>query len=173
MTDEERLNLLLQQLQGETSNCGGQYHFTKIELPSGSSIVDKLKSYLRQYEKYKHPYFFSESQKKEIYVTDRDPENLVLKLVDDFEFILEEKLNYWSNHKTSLDIREQVTELYKPLESQFKLNLTCFLDKIGLVNIYLLSGVDTHYCFGQDHVNDDILIEGNESYFILHFGWSS
>jgi hypothetical protein len=173
MTDEKQINTLLQRLQDETPNCGGQYHFTKIELPLGNNLLDKLKKYLGQFERYKHPYFFSESQQKEIYVNDRDPENLILNDVNDFELLLEEKLSCWSKHRTSLDVRDTVTEFYKPLESEFKQKLTNFLGKIDLVNTYIVSGIDTHYCFGQDHVNDDILIETKEACFILHFGWSS
>lgn len=173
MTAEEQLSLLLQRVQAETPNCGGKYHFTKIELPLDGGILDKLKSYMRQFPNYKHPFIFIESQQKEIYVPDRDPENLTLKIVDDFESLLDEKLHYWSNHRTSLDNKDQMTELYKPLEREFKQNLIRFLDKVDLINIYLVNGVDTHYCFGQDHVNDDILIEGKASCFVLHFGWSS
>lgn len=173
MTDEKQLNLLLQRLQDETPNCGGQYHFTKIELPLVGNLDENLKIYLQQYKQYKHPYVFVEKEQKEYYIPSKDLKNLVLTQVVDFKILLDEKLKYWSNHRTSLDRREQVTELYKPLESQFKQGLFEFMVENELVNIYTVSGLDTHYSFGRDHVNDDTLIEGKGGCFVLHFGWSS
>jgi len=45
MTKEEEIDSLLKNLQEETPNCGGQYHFTKIDLPEGYSLKEKLQKF--------------------------------------------------------------------------------------------------------------------------------
>lgn len=96
----------------------------------------------------------------------------MLAKVTDFETHLSEKLHYWSNHRTSLDCRQDVTELYAPLETEFKEQVRAFLEQETFVDGYVISNQPA-YSFGEDHVNDDTLIQTAGAWYVLHFGWSS
>ncbi|MBO9699814.1 MAG: hypothetical protein J7604_06355 [Sporocytophaga sp.] len=56
---------------------------------------------------------------------------------------------------------------------EFKKRINLYLNDEVILNIYEVKGVDTFYCFGNDHFNDDTLIQKKRGYYILHFGWSS
>ena len=167
------INELFQKLQDETPNCGGQYHFTKIDLLELGSIVESVKEYMLRFKKHQNPYYFDEKTNQNIYIKWLDPKNLQIEKVGKLETLLNDKLIYWSNHKTSLDCRDDVSELYKPLETEFKHNLLFYLNSENILSVYLMKFVDTSYCFGYDHVSDDTLIQTEKGFYILHFGWSS
>ncbi|QZK91651.1 hypothetical protein K5V07_14540 [Flavobacterium sp. CHNK8] len=173
MTEIIYINTLFQSLQNETPNCGGQYHFTKIDLQENSNTFESLKEYMLRYDQYRNPYYFDERTNENVYIKWRDPTNLILERIEKLDGYLENKLEYWSKHRTSLDCLEEITSLYKPLETEFKNMLLSFLNHEIIVGIYSIGFVDTCYCFGHDHVNDDTLIQTTKGSYILHFGWSS
>lgn len=154
MIRANELHQILQRLQLETPNCGGAYYFWKIDLEHSGDLADSVKRYLLRLE---------------------EPEtapDLILERVRDFETHLNEKLQYWSNHHTSLDCREEVTDLYAPLEMEFKQQIHAFLEQEKWIGAYVISS-EAVYSFGEDHVNDDTLIQTAEAFYVLHFGWSS
>lgn len=173
MFTHREINNLLNQLQEETPNTGGFYHFSRIDLPEGENLTERLRAYHAAIEKYADPYYYEEQSDRMIYVEGRDPKNLVLMPVDDHVTCLDEKLLFWSEHRTSLDGRENITVAYAGLEIQFKTALLDYLQNEGLKATYTLGGIDTLYSFGQDHVNDDIIFETEKGVYVLHFGWSS
>lgn len=168
-----KINELLQKLQAETPNCGGHYHFTKIDLPDKQDIYKSVKDYMLRFKEYQYPFYTDDKTAEKIYLKWRDPENLELKENNSFENLLREKLEYWSNHRTTLDCRDSITPLYKGYEMEFKDVLKSFLLSETILKIYEVKFVDTSYCFGHDHANDDTLIKTKNGYYILHFGWSS
>ena len=173
MVEVTEIDTLIERLQNETPNCGGQYHFTKIDLIYMENVLDSIKEFMLRFEQYKNPFYFDERTNENVYLKWRDPNNATIAKIENLEIYIEEKLNYWSNHKTSLDCREKITDLYKPLETEFKCKLFGFLNSEILVNSYSIGFVDTFYCFGHDHVNNDTLIQTKKGSYILHFGWSS
>ena len=173
MSDIFEIDKLLNELQEETPNCGGQYHFTKLELIDYDDLNKSIKEYMLRFKEYQEPYYLNSETGQRSYLKWRDPENLKLKPVEDFELHLIEKLKYWSNHKTSLDCRENITDQYKPLEEKFINMVVTFLRNEEISSVYEIEFVDTFYCFGHDHVNDDTIIKTSKSFYILHFGWSS
>lgn len=173
MEDISKINSLLNSLQEESPNSGGLYHFTKINFQYEENIEEGLLQYLLQYPEYKNPYIINQSNLVKVYVKERDPYNLRLDKIEDFDVFITNKLNYWSNHRTSLDHRDDITDIYKTLESEFISALESFLLTKKFMMAYSVKGINTYYCFGKDHVNDDILIKTENGVYVLHFGWSS
>lgn len=154
MIKANEIHQILQKLQSETPNCGGAYYFWKIDLDYSGDLSGSVKRYLLRLE---------------------DPErfpDLTMEKIPDFEKYLKEKLHYWSNHHTSLDCREDVTEFYEPLEMEFREKLHAFLEQEKAIGAYVISST-IDYSFGEDHVNDDTLIQTADAFYVLHFGWSS
>lgn len=167
------LDSLLKQIQEETPNCGGTYHFTKVAMTDFNNVYKSVKDYMLRFEKHREPYYVNKETGEKTYMKWWDPENLAMKKIEDFNSHLSEKLDYWSKHKTSLDCRDDITEHYKPLEAAFKESLTTFLSSENILSVHTIEFVDTIYCFGFDHMNDDTLIHTSGGFYILHFGWSS
>lgn len=154
MIKANEINQILQKLQSETPNCGGTYYFWKIDLDYSGNLPDSVKRYLLRFE---------------------DPEqfpDLTIEKIPDFRKHLKEKLHYWSNHRTSLDCREELTDHYAPLEKEFIENILAFLSEEKLIGAYVIKS-EMIYSFGEDHVNDDTLIQTSDAFYVLHFGWSS
>ncbi|MNJ90880.1 hypothetical protein D3C87_85200 [compost metagenome] len=154
MNQANEINQLLQRLQFETPNCGGAYYFWKIDLAYSGDLAESVKRYLLRLEEPEHA------------------PDLVLEKVADFKRHLREKLHYWSNHRTSLDCREEVTELYPSLEAEFQEKIHAFLEQENTLGVYVINS-EILYSFGEDHVNDDTLIQTSDAFYVLHFGWSS
>ena len=173
MTDASAIDTLLKQLQKETPNCGGEYHFSKVLLDYRGDIKESIKAYMRQFSPYQHPFYTDEATGHKTYLKELDPENLVLENIENLTVYVDEKLQYWSTHRTGLDCREQVTPHYEAAASAFKAALFHFLSQEPFRSAYVISGVDTWSCFGGDHFNDDTLIQTANGFYILHFGWSS
>ncbi|TCI91333.1 hypothetical protein [Tenacibaculum sp. M341] len=169
----EKINLYLSEMQEESTNSGGHYHFSKLDLPEGENLANRLKSYLLKIEAYKNPYV--KTEKGNTIVASRNVENLKLVLVFDFKIFIEQKLAYWSKHRTSLDDRDELTQLYFGKEQLFKRSIYDFLNKVDNLNIYELKGIDTYFVdkIGGDMVGDDIIFEIENAVYVLHFGWSS
>ncbi|WP_435262055.1 hypothetical protein [Tenacibaculum sp. nBUS_03] len=169
----EKINSYLNEMQEESPNCGGQYYFTKVNLPNGKSLVNRLKTYLLNIEAYKTPFVMIGDKQK--IVEERKIENLKLLSIPDFKNLIEDKLKYWREHRTSLDCREELTEFYYPKEELFKTSIFEFLSNMSDLNTYKLEGIDTYFAheIGGDMVGDDILFESKNEIYALHFGWSS
>lgn len=167
MNDIFKIDALLEQLQSETPNCGGSYCFVELPLTKYSDTKTSLQIYFSQFAKYKDPYTNYNSNR--VYIKSYDVSNITLVPIFNFESYIEEKLEYWSNHRTSLDCREKFTENYKSIEAQFKEVLFNFLSNQMPIKTFSLKEFDTSY----DHINDDTIIETQTSIYILHFGWSS
>ena len=169
----EIINTYLTEMQGESPNCGGHYHFTKFILPEGDDLSERMKKYLLTIPAYQNP--FVEVNSVLIPVQDRQVENLKLELIPDFESSLSELLQYWRTHRTSLDCREEVTEQYFIKEAMFKNTIVDFLESLNELRAYKMKGIDTYFAheIGGDMVGDDIIFESSSGSFALHFGWSS
>lgn len=156
MIQASELYLLLEELQSETPNCGGMYAFWKVPVEYTPDVLQCVRTYC-----------FGSEGNPEIET------RLVLEEIPDFALHLKERLNYWSSHRTSLDCREDITEKYPELEQEFIRKMHAFLEQEKFISAYVVKGKDKTFSFGQDHLNDDTLIQTAGSYYILHFGWSS
>ncbi|SEB48680.1 hypothetical protein SAMN04489761_0995 [Tenacibaculum sp. MAR_2009_124] len=169
----EKINSYLNEMQEETPNCGGQYHFTEIHLPDGERLISRLKSYLLNIEAYKNP--FIKIGGKNIIVEERNIENLRLEPIPDYKNLIEDTLKYWREHRTSLDCRRELTDFYYPKEELFKASILDFLKSIKELKTYKMMGIDTYFApkIGGDMIGDDIIFESKNRIYVLHFGWSS
>ena len=70
----EKINSYLNEMQEESPNCGGEYHFTKVNLTNEESLINRLKSYLLNIEAYKAPFVTIGDEQK--VVEERKIENL-------------------------------------------------------------------------------------------------
>ncbi|MEJ1241026.1 hypothetical protein WBG78_22960 [Chryseolinea sp. T2] len=173
MAIDKTIDLLIRELQDETPNSGGYYHFSKLEIPKeNTGIRDRLIKYLQSNDAYKSLYVNDQGQFVKL-IDDKDPKGLVLEAITDWQSALDGKLEYWSNHRTSLDVREKITDNYPHKLMEFKDAFRNFMDSMKIVKVYSVKGINTCLTFGGDHVNDDLLIETESDVFVLHFGWSS
>lgn len=170
---QEKINSYLNEMQEESPNCGGQYHFTKVNLPHGENLINRLKSYLLKIEAYKVPLVVIDNEQK--VVEGRKVENLKLIPIQDFKSLIDVKLKYWREHRTGLDCREELTEFYYSKEKLFKTSIFEFLSSRRDLKTYKLEGIDTYFAheIGGDMIGDDILFESEKEIYALHFGWSS
>jgi hypothetical protein len=174
MNFEKTIDTLIRQLQDETPNCGGTYHFTRIDVSNeGKDTTERLSDYLKKIDAYKNPYVIDPKCGTPKPVADRDVKNLTLKPIANFLTVLDEKMTYWSNHQSSLDCRDKITDQYSFKLKEFKNALETFLNSKKDLKFYEIKGIDTYFSFGKDHVNDDLLIESEMDLYVLHFGWSS
>lgn len=81
MEDAIHINALLQRLQEETPNCGGQYHFTLLSIPPGNGLLHRLQTYFKQFDSYRHPYTWDEREKRELYDAERDMARIMLTMI--------------------------------------------------------------------------------------------
>ncbi|MFC5046051.1 hypothetical protein [Aquimarina hainanensis] len=160
-------------MQEESPNCGGQYHFTKVNLPNGEILINRLKSYFLNIAAYKKPFITIGNEQK--VVEERKIENLKLLSIPDYKNLIEDKLKYWREHRTSLDCREELTEFYYSKEELFKISIFEFLSNMTDLKTYKVEGIDTYFAheIGGDMVGDDIIFESENEIYALHFGWSS
>lgn len=169
----QEINSYLIELQEESPNCGGQYHFRKISLPTATNLVERLRYYLLKIEAYEKP--FIEINGEQRIVENRQVENLKLVLISDFKNIVEDRLKYWREHRTSLHCRENLSEYYYPKEVVFKKAIFNFLENLEDLKAYEIDGIDTYFAheISGDMVGDDIIFESKNETYVLHFGWSS
>ncbi|WP_345252946.1 hypothetical protein [Flaviaesturariibacter amylovorans] len=161
----------MKELQKETPNSGGEYHFSELQIPPGTNLERRVQQYLLQHPRYADPYH--RSPEHTFYVADRDVSNLMLKPIERIAQYLLKKLAYWRDHRTSLDRFEHYTERYPELENVFLDRLLQFIDAPDFKGAWEVNGIDTIYAIGRDHANDDTLFEFETRVFVLHFGWSS
>jgi hypothetical protein len=169
----EQIDILLKDMQGESPNCGGIYHFNEVNLPDGGNLVDRLKNHLLSIKAYQKPFVDFDENKR--LIEDRMVSNLRLTSVSNYKHFIEDRLRFWREHRTSLDSREDLTDQYYPKEKLFKESVFGFLNNLAELKTYKIDGIDTYFAhkIGGDMVGDDIIFESKRGVFVLHFGWSS
>ncbi len=156
-----------------STNSGGYYHFTRLELPVGKSLLERLRSYFSQISYYEEPYL----QVGEIrhYIQERDLRYLALTPIENLHQTVLDKLQYWRDHRTNLDTKDHLDPDYQQKETQFREALFGFLNTLTDLRSFALSGIDTSLAkeLGGDQVGDDIIFHSAQGSLVLHFGWSS
>ncbi len=163
-----KINVLLHQLQFESTNSGGHYRFEKLPVNT-DYLMESLKEYINSLIKEKIDNINESNYDQAI----KGLQSLQLKKHSLKSSPIKGKLLYWRDHRTSLDHRKTITDRYEFYEKLFLEKMNLFLDYIGVEAIYEIVGIDTYYSIGQDHVNEDIIIAGEKGVYLLHFGWSS
>lgn len=166
------VNALLKLMQQESRNDGGSFHFTRIDLPDGEDLVERLRGYFKQIKKYQDPFIFIDSTEPRRYLADLDVKNLEIHPDDHIEEWVDDKLRTWSFSPGSVTRKKTVTEKYADGEVAFKKAFFQFLEENDPVKAYILDGIDTYFAWG-DHMNDDLIFETAAGVFVLHFGLSS
>ena len=93
MEADKKIDELIRELQNETPNCGGHYHFTRMDVPNEKADArERILKYLEQIDSYKNPYVIDKENQTAIRAEDRNPCNLILKPVTNFLALLDEKL---------------------------------------------------------------------------------
>lgn len=157
----------------ESTNSGGHYHFTCLNLKEGSSLIEKLRAYLSRIPAYSNPTI--KLNGKKVIIENRSLRNLKITPIDNAESIIIDKLAYWKEHSTTLDIRNEILNEYLDKEEDFKIAIFKYLNQLNNLKVYQLEGLDTSFAkeLGGDHVGDELLFDSDNGIFVLHFGWSS
>jgi hypothetical protein len=168
------LDELFRELQNETLNDDwGYWHFSLLNLDKGENLELRILSTLSKIPEYQYPYNIDVSTGTNRYNSILDLKNLKFNSVKDLknEFIL--KAEHWAYYQGPTSEKKAISDKFERLKHSVADLIFNFLDSKGILNIKIISGIDTYYSFGGDHCGEDILIETMSGVYIIHFGFSS
>jgi hypothetical protein len=173
MIEPTYLNQLLEEVQQESANNGGQFSFLGYTKADYATAFDYLKAFLERIPIYQDPYTQDSLTQTRYYHSSRDFRSFRLLPLNNWPETVQEKAEYWSCFTPPFPARTVPTLHHRRKLETFLKCLNNFVAQQQIRNVYQVEGVDTFYAWGGDHMNDDIVFEAKQNLFILHFGVST
>ena len=149
---ENDLNIELEKLQSESVNNGGIWRFIKLQLPNNKDIKDYFKS-------------IEKEAKLDTVLNSKTKELLI------------ESIDHWSSYSGPCPERNKNSINFDKLKVSFVNNLFGFIEEKGIIDIYRVEKLDSWLNkvieSGIDHMQEDYIIQTNNSSYVLHLGFSS
>jgi len=149
---ENDINIELEKLQSESVNNGGIWRFLKLPIPDNNNIKDYFKN-------------FQKGVKLDTVFNSKTKE------------LIMESIDHWSSYSGPCPERNKNSVNFDKLKVNFVTNLFDFVEEKGIINIYSVENLDSWFNkvieSGIDHMNEDYIIQTNNSSYVLHLGFSS
>ncbi|MBL7817749.1 MAG: hypothetical protein JNL70_22265 [Saprospiraceae bacterium] len=171
--EHKEFDELLGEMQEESVNNGGCFHFNLLNSFGGNNLEEKVFNILSRNPTYTDPYYLDSSTNERRYYQNRDLDYLSFSPIKDLKNEIIVKAEYWATFSGPCPERTTISDKFHTLKFIVADKIFDFLNGKDIIDAKQIDGIDTFYSFGFDHMNDDIIVDTKSGLYIIHFGFSS